>query len=385
MARLQELSAEQTRRYARQLLLPEIGTEGQRRLTQARVLVVGLGGLGSPAAQYLAAAGIGNLTLVDPDRVEESNLHRQLLYTPADVGREKVRVAANRLRALSPEIAIEEIGASFRASNARELVRGHDVVLDGTDNFAARYAVNDACVLERVPNVHAAVLRFEGQLTVLGHGDGPCYRCLFPHPPDDGSVPSCAEAGVLGVLPGILGTLQATEALKLLLDAGELLVGRMLTYDALRSRFAEVRLRRDPDCPACGSQPTLREVEDLPRCAPTDRGAAASSEDPYHISVDELSRRLSEPDPPTVLDVRLAEELEIARLPGPLVHIPLHLLPSRCAELDAGREYAVICHHGIRSQQAVRMLLERGFVRPRNVVGGIEQWSLNVDDSVRRY
>jgi sulfur-carrier protein adenylyltransferase/sulfurtransferase len=389
LASVSALHPDQLRRYARQVLLPEIGIQGQAALRRARVLLVGAGGLGSPAGQYLAAAGVGRLGLVEFDHVDESNLHRQLLYSHDDIGRSKIEVAMERLRTLQPDIELEPHETALDARNARALVRSHDVVLDGTDNFSARYAVNDACVLERVPNVYGAVLRFEGQVSVFAHADGPCYRCLFPEPPEAGSIPSCAEAGVLGVLPGVIGTLQATEALKLLVGVGEPLVGRMVTYDALRARFREVALRQDPNCPICGDDPSILDVEDvISGCevsAAGESGAAEIDETRHEIQVETLHARFVAKTAPPILDVRSAEEIAIARLPGESVHIPLHLLPLRWEELDPEQEYAVLCHQGVRSRSAVQFLQERGFGRARDVVGGIDRWSQLVDPSVPRY
>ncbi len=376
------LSPEEARRYARQVLLPEVGVEGQRSLGRGRVLLVGVGGLGSPASQYLAAAGVGHLGIVDFDEVDESNLHRQLLFRPEDIGRSKVEVAADRLRSLQPDLEIEVHRLAFGAENATSLVRGYDLVLDGTDNFSARYAVNDACVLEGVPNVYGAVLRFEGQVSVFAHADGPCYRCLFPEPPEAGSIPSCAEAGVLGVLPGVIGTLQATEALKMLLGRGEPLVGRMLTYDALRTRFHEVPLRRDPACPVCGPSASIREVNPVARVC--DRAESVEG-DPREISVERLHELQSNGQAPCILDVRSDEEVALARIEGEMVHIPLHLLPLRWKELDPAREYVVLCHLGVRSRHAVQFLVDQGFERVRDIVGGIDRWSSVVDPEVPRY
>lgn len=368
------------RRYARQIALPELGEEGQSRLGASRVLVVGLGGLGSPAALYLAAAGVGRLGLVEFDEVDASNLHRQVLYGAADEGRPKLEVAARRLREVNPEIGLDLIDTRIEPSNAADLVSGYDVVLDGTDNFAARYAVNDACVAAGICNVHGAVQRFEGLVTVLAHPDGPCYRCLFPDPPPPGMVPSCAEAGVIGVLPGTVGLLQATEAIKLLTGIGDPLVGRMLRLDARDMRFTDVRLARDGACPACGPD------ADAGALAPGAESCAVElPELPFTIGVDELARRRSSGEGPTVLDVRLPEELAFAALDGDVVHIPLHLLPVRLPELDPAREYAVLCHHGARSMHAASFLRSNGVPGARNLAGGIDRWSREVDPSVPRY
>jgi adenylyltransferase/sulfurtransferase len=375
-------------RYSRQIVLPELGEAGQQRLAEASVLLVGLGGLGSPAALYLAAAGVGRLGLVEFDQVDVSNLQRQILYGSADEGRLKLDAASDRLKALNPDLGLDLIAERFTAGNAQDLVQGHDLVLDGTDNFSARYAVNDACVLGGVPNVHGAVQGFEGQVTVLAHPDGPCYRCLFPEPPPPGSVPACADAGVLGVLPGTIGLLQATETLKLLAGIGEPLVGRLLRFDALASRFTEVRIAADPDCPVCGSRPSIhRPVELSDHCvvSPVIQEDKGMGELPFSMSVDELADRLEGDRAPVVLDVRLLEELRLASLSGEILHIPLHLLPGRVSELDPGCEYAVLCHHGERSGQAAQYLRAHGYSRARNVEGGIDRWSRVVDPGLPRY
>jgi len=369
-------------RYARQLILPGFGEEGQARLARASVLLVGLGGLGSPAALYLAAAGVGRLSLVEFDEVDRSNLQRQVLYGEPDVGRPKLDAAIKRLTALNPDIRIDRIEGPLDASNALEMVRGHDVVLDGTDNFTARYAVNDACALAGIPNVHGAVQGFQGLVTVLAYEEGPCYRCLFPEPPPAGSVPGCAEAGVLGVLPGTIGVLQATEAIKIIAGIGELLVGRLLRFDALAARFTEVAIARDADCAVCGEAPTIEAPE---RVADTCEQVSIQEDLPFSIAVDELAQRVQTGNAPQVLDVRLTEELELAALSLDSVHIPLHLLPVRVAELDHEREYAVLCHHGARSMQAVQFLRSSGYRHARNIVGGIDRWSDHVDPAVPRY
>jgi molybdopterin/thiamine biosynthesis adenylyltransferase/rhodanese-related sulfurtransferase len=375
-------------RYSRQIILPELGEQGQQRLADSSVLLVGLGGLGSPAALYLAAAGVGRLGLVEFDRVDVSNLQRQILYNSADEGCLKLEVAAERLKALNPDLEVVPIAERFAAGNALALVREYDLVLDGTDNFSARYAVNDACVIARVPNVHGAVQGFEGQVTVLAHPDGPCYRCLFPESPPAGTVPACSAAGVLGVLPGTIGLLQATEALKLLAGIGETLVGRLLRFDALAARFTEIRIAADPNCPVCGIRPSIDRPVELPDHCVTE---AVGQEDegmgelPFSISVDELARRRDEDPAPVVLDVRLPEELRIVSIPGDVLHIPLHQLPGRMSELDPSLEYAVLCHHGVRSGQATKYLRAHGYGSARNVEGGIDRWSLVVDPGLSRY
>ena len=375
-------------RYQRQILLPEFGEEGQRRLRRARILIVGMGGLGSPAALYLARAGVGTLGLVDPDVVEISNLHRQVLFREEDRGRPKAEIAAQRLAAEVPGLVCVPYVESFGPGSARSRVREYDLVLDGTDNFPARYAVNDACVLEGRPNVHAAVEGLGGHLSVFATTEGPCYRCLFPEPPPPGLAPSCAEAGVLGPVAGLLGLWQAVEALKLASGIGRPLVGRLLRIDGAGASTREVRLRRDPDCPLCGEAPRIRAVEstgDICEGAVPVGGGAEQTEIPLEIDVAAFARRRQAPGPPVVLDVRLAEELAVASLDGPVVHIPLHELPDRLGELDSQREYVVLCHAGIRSWQAVQFLRARGFRRVQSLRGGIDQWAREVDPSVPRY
>lgn len=360
------LSDLERHRYSRHLLLPEVGTAGQQRLSESRVLIVGLGGLGSPLAIYLAAAGVGHLGLVDDDVVDASNLHRQPLHGTSDLGRQKSDSAIDRLKDLNPHIRITAHPARLTSENALGLIEQYDVVADGTDNFPTRYLVNDASVLLSVPNVHASVFRFEGQVSVFGAPGGPCYRCLYPEPPPPGLIPSCAEGGVLGVLPGTVGTLQATEVLKLLLGIGEPLVGRLLMYDALSASFEELEVRRNLDCPICGDLPSIRSLVDYDAFC----GLGAVPE----ISVAELSTKLEESAPPRLLDVREPEERETDSLGG--AFIPLGQLAGRLDELDPGEELVVYCRSGVRSGQAVRLLLEQGFAHPRNLSGGIVAWRL---------
>ncbi|MFN3597880.1 MAG: molybdopterin-synthase adenylyltransferase MoeB [Rubricoccaceae bacterium] len=374
-------------RYARQTILPEVGRGGQARLARSRVLLVGAGGLGAPAALYLAAAGVGHLRLVDDDRVERSNLHRQVLYTDADAGRLKVEVAAERLGALNPDVHLEPHAARFEPGNAFDLLEGCDLVLDGTDVFATRYLVNDASVLAGVPNVFASVSRFEGQASVFGlvgaeGRRGPCYRCVFPEPPPEGLVPSCAEGGVLGVLPGLLGLVQATEALKLLLGAGTPLAGRLLLFDTLGMRSRTLRLERDPACAVCGDAPTITT---LTPTAVSCSAPVAPSPIP-EISPRDLEARLKSPDAPFVLDVRRPDEYAIANIGGAL--IPLDELPDRLGELEEHRGdpmFVVMCRSGARSGKAVELLHAHGFTNAVNLRGGILAWSDDVDPAVPRY
>jgi adenylyltransferase/sulfurtransferase len=374
------LSIAELRRYGRHLTLAEVGEEGQLRLKAGRVLVVGAGGLGSPLALYLAAAGVGTLGVVDFDDVEESNLQRQVAHGTSAVGRPKLDSIVTRLVDLNPLIRVERHELRLDRTNALELVRRYDVVADGTDNFATRYLVNDACVLAGKPNVYGSILRFEGQASVFDARQGPCYRCVFPDPPPPGVVPSCAEAGVLGVLPGVIGSIQATETLKLLIGTGDTLVGRLLLYDALEMSFRELKLRKDPACPVCGEKPTIRELIDYDEFC----GAKLHANEPTALSVRELADGLARGEDLVLVDVREAFELEIARFPRAL-HLPLGQLPQRSRELPADRTLVLACHRGTRSQRALEFLKERGFTRLRNLTGGIDAWSREVDSSVPRY
>jgi adenylyltransferase/sulfurtransferase len=383
---LPELSPTDLQRYSRHLLLPEVGLEGQRRLKRARILCVGAGGLGSPAALYLAAAGVGTLGLVDFDVVDFSNLHRQIIHDTANVGRSKLESARDRLRALTPDLQVELIDAPIKAANARDILDGWDVVVDGTDNFAARYVVNDACVLYGKPNAWGSIFRFEGQASVFAAPGGPCYRCLHPEPPPPGLVPSCAEAGVLGVLPGIIGTIQATEAIKLVLGVGEPLVGRFLMFDALKMRFREIRLAKDPECPICGTSPSIRELSDYEEyCAPGSLKPGAQPEAAGdELTVRELKDRLDAGDRLPIVDVRESFEAQICAIPGAVL-IPLGELERRLDELDPDGELVVHCKSGSRSARAVAILREKGFRRARNLSGGILAWIDQVDPSLPKY
>jgi len=361
-------------RYARQRVLREFGADGQARLAAARVLIVGAGGLGSPSALYLAAAGVGTLGLVDDDTVDESNLHRQLLYGTSDVGRRKLDAAAARLQDVNPLVCVVPHATRLRTSNAAALVAEYDLVIDGTDNFPARYAINDACVRRGIPFVYGSVARFEGQVSVFGAPEGPCYRCLFPEPPPPGTVPTCAEDGVLGVLPGMIGLLQATEAIKWCTGLGESLAGRLLLFDALTQRMREVALPRNPACRVCGA---------AARAARSD-GRGDEAEMSEDTTPRELAARLARGDSPVLLDVREAWEYAIAALPGSVL-VPLGTLQQRTGTLDAQAEYVVYCHHGGRSAMAAQWLRSQGFARVANLEGGIDAWSLEVDATVPRY
>jgi adenylyltransferase/sulfurtransferase len=346
---------------------------------------VGVGGLGCPAALYLAAAGVGRLLLVDGDAVDPSNLHRQVLYTPADVGRPKVEAAAARLRALNPDVAIEAFPVRLAAANAREILGPADAVLDGSDNFPCRFLVSDACVLLGKPNVHGSVFRFEGQASLFDARSGPCYRCLHPEPPPPGLVPSCAEAGVLGILPGLVGALQATETVKLLLGIGEGLGGRLVVYDALSLTFRELRLRRDPACPSCSPGKGVRELRDYEGACEAGRTPiAAGGETPPEFTPEEVRDRLAGAAPPLLLDVREPWEVDLGALPGALV-MPLGEIPSRWKEIPPDREVVVYCHGGIRSLQAMRFLRAKGLGRVASLEGGTDAWSTRIDPSLPRY
>jgi sulfur-carrier protein adenylyltransferase/sulfurtransferase len=392
---LPQLSSSEYERYSRHILLPEVGLEGQRRLKAARVLCIGAGGLGSPAAMYLAAAGVGTIGLVDFDAVDLSNLQRQIMHGTADVGRSKLESARARLDAINPNVRFEAHDGAFDEKNALDLVRAYDVVLDGTDNFPTRYLVNDACVLARRPNAYGSIFRFEGQASVFTTDGGPCYRCLHPEPPPAGVVPSCAEGGVLGVLPGIVGTIQATEAIKLLLGVGEPLIGRLLIYDALRMRFREIRLRKDPDCPICGERPRIRELRRYEEyCAPSPGAAhggeaAAMTSTRMHepagdMTVTELKARMDAGESPILIDVREPREYEICRIPGSRL-IPLAQLPQHLAELDRAEEIVLQCKSGARSARATALLRQHGFERARNLSGGILAWISEVDPTLPKY
>ena len=377
------LSPDEIRRYSRHLVLPEVGLEGQQVIKSAKVLCVGAGGLGSPAAMYLAAAGVGTIGIVDFDLVDLSNLQRQLLHTTGDVGRPKVESARERLTAINPEVRVATHAVALSSSNALDLIARYDVIIDGTDNFPTRYLVNDACVLTRRPYVYGSVFRFEGQVSIFATAEGPCYRCLYPEPPPAGLVPSCAEGGVLGVLPGIIGTIQATEALKWILKAGDSLAGRLLILDALAMKFHEVRVRRDPDCPVCGDRPTIRELQDYEQFCGATAAVPSSRPADFDISPVELSQALGRPGAPLLLDVREPMEFRINRLPNSVL-IPFGNLPDRLAEVDGTRDVVVYCHYGIRSVRAVELLRAAGF-RARNLQGGIAAWIDQVDPTMSRY
>jgi sulfur-carrier protein adenylyltransferase/sulfurtransferase len=383
---LPDLSKDEVKRYSRHLIMPEVGVEGQRKLKAGKVLCIGAGGLGSPVAMYLAAAGVGTIGLVDFDVVDFSNLQRQILHGTPDVGRSKLASAKDRLHALNPEIEIATYETALSSQNALKLFEPYDVIVDGTDNFPTRYLVNDACVLLGKPNAYGSIFRFEGQASVFATKNGPCYRCLYPEPPPAGLVPSCAEGGVLGVLPGIIGVIQATETAKLLMGIGEPLIGRFLIYDALRMKFRELKLRKDPDCPVCGTHPTVTHLIDYDQFC----GIAPAAPEPVavnnatEITSLELKQRLDRGDRLTIVDVREPNELQINRIPGSL-HIPLGDIPRRYRELDSGAEYVMQCKSGVRSGKAADFLRSVGFTRVLNLKGGILDWIDKVDPSQPKY
>ncbi|MBS1968452.1 MAG: molybdopterin-synthase adenylyltransferase MoeB [Chloroflexi bacterium SZAS-1] len=379
-----QLSNEEIARYSRHLILPEFGMAGQRKVKEGSVLLIGTGGLGSPLALYLAAAGVGHIGLVDFDVVDESNLQRQIVHGTGTVGVRKTESAKRRLADLNPNVEVTTYETQITAENAFELMRPYDVIVDGTDNFPTRYLTNDASVMLGKPNVYGSIFRFEGQATVFSPKDGgPCYRCLYPEPPPPGLVPSCAEGGVLGVLPGVIGTIQATEAIKLLAGIGETLVGRLMLYDALNMRFRELKLRRNPNCPVCGEHPSVTELIDyeqfcgiMPEPVQTDLSG--------EITPAETAAWLQRDDAPFLLDVREANEWEIGYIPG-AVRISVNELQSRLNELDTAREMVVYCRSGVRSARAVNMLKQAGFRKVKNMTGGILRWSDDVDPSLPKY
>ena len=379
-----KLSKEEVQRYSRHLIMPEVGMEGQLKLKRARVLTIGTGGLGAPLGLYLAAAGVGHLGLVDFDVVDSSNLQRQVTFTTADVGKPKSEAAKARLSALNPAIEIVSYETRLTSDNALELFRDYDIIVDGTDNFPTRFLVNDACVLLGKPNVYGSIFRFEGQATVFGYPGGPCYRCLYPEPPPPGLVPSCAEGGVLGVLPGIVGSIQAMETIKLILGAGEPLVGRLLLFDALAMRFRELKLKRNPDCPLCGDHRTITKLIDYEEfCGIRGEEAPAMTDGIPEITATELKARQDRGDKVFILDVREPHEYQICNLNGKL--IPLGELPRRVNELDSSVEMVVHCRSGKRSADAIHFLQTAGFKKLWNLKGGVLAWADEVDPRMPKY
>jgi len=377
------LSPAETLRYSRHLILPDIGLTGQKRLKAARVLLVGAGGLGSPAALYLAAAGVGTIGLVDWDVVDVTNLQRQILHGTADVGRSKLDSARARLLDLNPHVQVETFAVRLTSDNALDIVGGFDVVVDGSDNFPTRYLVNDACVLLGKPNVYGSIFRFDGQASLFDARVGPCYRCLFADPPPPDLVPSCAEGGVLGVLPGIIGSIQALETIKLIVGVGETLVGRLLLFDARKLQFRELALTKDPECPVCGTHPTVTALIDYEAFCGVGDGEGGTR-DGLEIAAAELQREWRANPDLVLLDVREPHEYEIARIDGARL-IPLSELPGRLRELDGRAEIVTHCHHGMRSLQALALLKGAGFANVRSLQGGIDAWSVAVDPEVPRY
>ena len=382
-----ELSPEEIKRYSRHLIMPEMGMDGQRKLKQSSVLCIGAGGLGSPAAMYLAAAGIGRLGIVDFDVVDYSNLQRQLLHTTNDVGRTKLDSAKEKVVALNPNVQVDTYEEALSSENAMRLFKGYDVILDGTDNFPTRYLVNDACVISGIPNAYGSIFRFEGQASVFATKDGPCYRCLYPEPPPPGLVPSCAEGGVLGVLPGIIGVIQATESIKLVTGIGEPLIGRFLIYDALKMKFRELKLKKDPECPVCGPNPTVTKLIDYDQfcgIAPAATENVGGTVSDWEITPVELKKKLDAGETPLILDVREPNEYQINRIPGSTL-IPLGELPRRYQELPRDREIVAQCKMGGRSAKAMDFLKTVGFTNVKNLKGGILEWIDKVDPSQPKY
>ena len=378
------LSNDEILRYSRHLIMPEVGMEGQQKLKAAKVLCIGTGGLGSPLALYLAAAGVGTLGLVDFDVVDYTNLQRQIIHSTADVGRKKLDSAAEKLRAINPFVEIKKFDTRLSSENALEIFADFDIIADGTDNFPTRYLVNDACVLTGKPNVYGSIFRFEGQASVFATEEGPCYRCLYPEPPPPGLVPSCAEGGVLGILPGLVGVMQATEVVKLILGAGDPLIGRLLLIDALGMKFRELKLRKNPECPACGVHPTITKLIDYNEFC----GIRGEEEKPLtagipEIQVEELKRRLDAGEDLFVLDVREPHEYQICNIGGHL--IPLNDLPKRVSELDTSKEIVAHCKMGGRSAKAVAFLQQAGFKKIHNLSGGILAWADRIDRTMPKY
>ena len=388
-AATEELSQEETLRYSRHLILPEVGVEGQQKLKAAKVLLIGSGGLGAPLGLYLSAVGVGRIGIVDFDVVDSTNLQRQVIHSTRDVGRKKIDSAEEKMRGINPNVAVVKHETALTSENALAILKDYDIVVDGTDNFPTRYLVNDACVLLGKPNVYGSIFRFEGQATVFAYAGGPCYRCLYPEPPPPGLVPSCAEGGVLGILPGTIGLIQATETVKLILGIGRPLVGRLLLYDALDMRFREVKLRKNPECPICGEHPTITKLIDyhqfcgVPRPQAGEPGRETKLAE-GEIDVTEVKRKLDRGDQFLLIDVREPHEHRIASIPAAKL-IPLGEFPKRVGELDREREIVIHCKSGARSAKACVILREAGFPRVLNMKGGILAWSGQVDPSVPKY
>jgi molybdopterin/thiamine biosynthesis adenylyltransferase/rhodanese-related sulfurtransferase/molybdopterin converting factor small subunit len=379
-----ELDRDEILRYSRHLIMPEVALEGQKKLKAAKVLAIGAGGLGSPLALYLAAAGVGRLGIVDFDVVDFTNLQRQVIHSTANVGRPKLDSAKERIAEINPYVQVDTFETALTSDNALELFKDYDIVVDGTDNFPTRYLVNDACVLLGKPNVYGSIFRFEGQATVFHAKQGPCYRCLYPEPPPPGLVPSCAEGGVLGVLPGVIGVIQAIETVKLILGKGESLVGRLLLFDALKMKFRELKLRKNPDCPICGDNPTIHELIDYEQFCGVTQQPEVSVGAEFEITPRELKEKIDRGDDFVLVDVREPEEYAIARIPGSRL-IPLRTVPERVHELSSADEIVVHCRSGVRSGQAVEFMKQAGYRKVKNLVGGILRWSDDVDPTVPKY
>jgi adenylyltransferase/sulfurtransferase len=379
-----ELSSDEILRYSRHLIMPEVALEGQKKLKSARVLCIGAGGLGSPLVMYLAAAGIGRLGLVDFDVVDFTNLQRQIIHSTSSVGRPKLESARERIAEINPFVEVDSHEVALTSENALDLFRDYDIIVDGTDNFPTRYLVNDACVLTGKPNVYGSIFRFEGQATVFYAKEGPCYRCLYPEPPPPGLVPSCAEGGVLGVLPGVIGVIQAIETVKLILGNGDPLIGRLVLFDALKMKFRELKLRKNPACPVCGENPSIRELIDYEEfCGVTHQPQVSVGAD-FEITPLELKAKIDSHDPFVLIDVREPEEYAICRIPGSRL-IPRATLPERVHELSSADEIIVHCKSGVRSGMAVDFLKQAGYRKVKNLVGGILRWSDDVDPTVPKY
>jgi sulfur-carrier protein adenylyltransferase/sulfurtransferase len=383
---LPELTTDDLARYSRHLILPEVGMEGQQRLKAARVLCVGTGGLGSPLAFYLAAAGVGTLGLVDFDVVDASNLQRQIIHSTKDIGRKKLDSAEEKLVALNPALNVVKHETMLSSANALDILKDYDIVADGTDNFPTRYLVNDACVLLGKPNVYGSIFRFEGQASVFATETGPCYRCLYPEPPPPGLVPSCAEGGVLGILPGLVGMIQATEAIKLILGKGESLAGRLLLVDALNMKFRELKLRKNPECPVCGDHPTVTQLIDYQQfcgIVPESKQEQAVKNGIPQLTVKELKQRIDAGEDVFVLDVREPYEYQIANIGAKL--IPQNDVPKRLSEIDRDREIVVQCRSGQRSQRIAEYLAQQGYGNVKNLAGGILAWADEIDPKMQKY
>ena len=384
------LTQDEILRYSRHLIMPEVGVEGQEKLKAAKVLLIGTGGLGSPAALYLAAAGVGTLGLIDFDVVDFSNLQRQIIHSTRGVNKPKVESAKERLAEINPNVNVVTYNERLSKDNALRILKDYEIVLDGTDNFQTRYLVNDACVFTKKPFVYGSIFRFDGQATVFYPGKGPCYRCLFAEPPPPGMVPSCAEGGVLGILPGVIGVIQATEVVKLIIGKGEPLIGRLMLYDALKMNFREVKFRRNPKCPVCGDNPTIKELIDyeafcgLTRGEEPAGGTKAGQNGVPEISVKELDAKIKRNEKFVLIDVREPNEYQINKIPGSKL-VPLGKLPERVNELDSADEIVVHCHFGGRSAKAVELLRKIGFKKVKNLAGGIDAWSQEIDPSCPRY